>query len=154
MADLLKSNEIDAGGGYIADRGNWVSGFSLMVEVITFTGYALNDIVHTAKAVYLSLVDNNTTNPDTDETGSWRTMVNKAEPMAFVKVNQPYIGEDGYWYVYNPATGKVEKTDYLANGGMIMPSVYQDGNDLVVDGGVGDPTDKFVIENNDFVINF
>ena len=74
--------------------------------------------------------------------------------MAFVKVNQPYIGEDGYWYVYNPATGKVEKTDSLANGGMIMPSVYQDGNDLVVDGGVGDPTDKFVIENNDFVINF
>ena len=102
----------------------------------------------------MSLVDDNTTNPDTDETGSWRTMVNKAEPMVFVKTNQPYVGEDGYWYVYNPVTGKVEKTDVFANGGMIMPSVYQDGNDLVVDGGVGDPTDKFVIENNDFVINF
>ena len=102
----------------------------------------------------MSLVDDNTTNPDTDETGSWRTMVNKAEPMVFVKTNQPYVGSDGYWYVYNPTTGRVDKTDYLANGGMIMPSVYQDGNDLVVDGGVGDPTDKFVIENNDFVINF
>ena len=66
MADLLKSNEIDAGGGYIADRGNWVSGFSETVDGITFTGYALNDIVHTAKAVYLSLVDNNTADPDTD----------------------------------------------------------------------------------------
>ena len=51
MADLLKSNEIDAGGGYITDRGHWVSGFSETVDGITFTGYALNDIVHTDKAV-------------------------------------------------------------------------------------------------------
>lgn len=150
----LKENEFDLGGGYIKDRGDWTEGFKETEDGIVYNGYALNDVVHTSKAVYMSLVDDNTTNPDTDETGSWRTMVNKAEPMTFVKVNQPYIGEDGYWYVYNPATGKVEKTDYLANGGMIMPSVYQDGNDLVVDGGVGDPTDKFVIENNDFVINF
>lgn len=150
----LKENEFDLGGGYIKDRGNWTEGFKETEDGIVYNGYALNDVVHTSKAVYMSLVDDNTTNPDTDETGSWRTMVNKAEPMVFVKTNQPYVGEDGYWYVYNPATGKVEKTDYLANGGMIMPSVYQDGNDLVVDGGVGDPTDKFVIENNDFVINF
>lgn len=150
----LKENEFDLGGGYIKDRGDWTEGFKETEDGIVYNGYALNDVVHTSKAVYMSLVDDNTTNPDTDETGSWRTMVNKAEPMVFVKTNQPYVGEDGYWYVYNPATGKVEKTDYLANGGMIMPSVYQDGNDLVVDGGVGDPTDKFVIENNDFVINF
>lgn len=150
----LKENEFDLGGGYIKDRGDWKEGFKETEDGIAYNGYALNDVVHTSKAVYMSLVDDNTTNPDTDETGSWRTMVNKAEPMVFVKVNQPYIGEDGYWYVYNPTTGKVEKTDYLANGGMIMPSVYQDGNDLVVNGGVGDPTDKFVIENNDFVINF
>lgn len=151
---LLQANEIDAGGGYITDRGNWVSGFSETVDGITFTGYALNDIVHTARAVYLSLVDNNTTNPDTDSTGSWRKCINKEEPMTFVKTNQPYVGSDGYWYVYNPTTGKVEKTDVLANGGMIMPSVYQDGNDLVVDGGVGDPTDKFIQDGNDLVINF
>ena len=150
----LKENEFDLGGGYIKDRGDWTEGFKETEDGIVYNGYALNDVVHTSKAVYMSLVDDNTTNPDTDETGSWRTMVNKAEPMVFVKTNQPYVGEDGPWYVYNPATGKVEKTDYLANGGMIMPSVYQDGNDLVVDGGVGDPTDKFVIENNDFVINF
>ena len=150
----LKENEFDLGGGYIKDRGNWTEGFKETEDGIVYNGYALNDVVHTSKAVYMSLVDDNTTNPDTDETGSWRTLLNKAAPMAFVKTNQPYIGEDGYWYIYNPAKGKVEKTDYLANGGMIMPSVYQDGNDLVVDGGVGDPTDKFVIENNDFVINF
>ena len=150
----LKENEFDLGGGYIKDRGDWTEGFKETEDGISYNGYALNDVVHTSKAVYMSLMDDNITNPDTDETGSWRTMVNKIEPMVFVKVNQPYIGEDGYWYVYNPATGKVEKTDVLANGGMIMPSVYQDGNDLVVDGGVGDPTDKFVIENNDFVINF
>ena len=150
----LKENEFDLGGGYIKDRGDWAEGFKETEDGIVYNGYALNDVVHTSKAVYMSLVDDNTTNPDTDETGSWRTMLNKEEPMSFVKVNQPYIGEDGYWHVYNPATKQVEKTDYLANGGMIMPSVYQDGNDLVVDGGVGDPTDKFVIENNDFVINF
>lgn len=150
----LKENEFDLGGGYIKDRGEWTEGFKETEDGIVYNGYALNDVVHTSKAVYMSLVDDNTTNPDTDETGSWRKCINKEEPMTFVKANQPYVGEDGYWYVYNPATGKVEKTDYLANGGMIMPSVYQDGNDLVVDGGVGDPTDKFVIENNDFVINF
>ena len=150
----LKENEFDLGGGYIKDRGDWTEGFKETEDGIVYNGYALNDVVHTSKAVYMSLVDDNTTNPDTDETGSWRTMVNKAEPMTFVKANQPYVGEDGYWYIYNPATGNVEKTDVYANGGMIMPSVYQDGNDLVVDGGVGDPTDKFVIENNDFVINF
>ena len=150
----LKENEFDLGGGYIKDRGEWTEGFQETEDGITYNGYAINDVVHTSKAMYMSLVDDNTTNPDTDSTGSWRKCINKEEPMAFVKTNQPYIGEDGYWYVYNPATGKVEKTDYLANGGMIMPSVYQDGNDLVVDGGVGDPTDKFVIENNDFVINF
>ena len=150
----LKENEFDLGGGYIKDRGDWKEGFKETEDGIAYNGYALNDVVHTSKAVYMSLVDDNTTNPDSDETGSWRTMLNKEKPMSFVKVNQPYIGEDGYWHVYNPATKQVEKTDYLANGGMIMPSVYQDGNDLVVDGGVGDPTDKFVIENNDFVINF
>ena len=154
MADLLKSNEIDAGGGYITDRGNWVSGFSETVDGIAFTGYALNDVVHTAKAVYLSLVDNNTTNPDTDKTGSWRVFVNKEEPMTFVKTNQPYVGSDGYWYVYNSSTGKIEKTDVLANGGMIMPSVYREANDLIIDGGIGDPTGKFVKVNNDLEINF
>ena len=150
----LKENEFDLGGGYIKDRGEWTEGFQETEDGITYNGYAINDVVHTSKAMYMSLVDDNTTNPDTDSTGSWRKCINKEEPMVFVKTNQPYIGEDGYWYVYNPATKQVEKTDVLANGGMIMPSVYQDGNDLVVDGGVGDPTDKFVIENNDFVINF
>ena len=50
MADLLKSNEIDAGGGYITDRGSWVKGFTETVDGIAFTGYALDEVVHTAKA--------------------------------------------------------------------------------------------------------
>ncbi|MGM9697093.1 MAG: hypothetical protein ACI3Y0_00395 [Prevotella sp.] len=152
--DLLNANEIDAGGGYITDRGKWIDGFSETVEGKLYTGYALNDIVHTDNAVYLSLVDENTTNPDTDTTASWRKFVDKATVMEWVKTKQPYIGSDGYWYVYNPSTGNVEKTDNLANGGMIMPSVYRDGNDLVIDGGIGDPTGKFVQENNDLIINF
>ena len=151
---LLKQNEIDAGGGYITDRGNWVIGFSETVDGITFSGYAINDIVHTNKGVWLSLVDDNTSAPDTDTSGKWRKCLDKQEAMDFVRSHQPQIGADGYWYVYNPTTDKVEKTDYLANGGMIMPSVYQDGNDLVIDGGVGDPAGKFVQVNNDLEINF
>ena len=90
----LKENEFDLGGGYIKDRGDWTEGFKETEDGIAYNGYALNDVVHSSKAVYMSLVDDNTTNPDTDETGSWRTLLNKAAPMTFVKVNQPYIGED------------------------------------------------------------
>ena len=74
----LKENEFDLGGGYIKDRGDWTEGFKETEDGIAYNGYALNDVVHTSKAVYMSLVDDNTTNPDTDATGSWRTMVNKA----------------------------------------------------------------------------
>lgn len=151
---LLQANEIDAGGGYITDRGSWVNGFQETVDGKLFNGYAINDIVHTDKAVYLSLVDENTTNPDTDTSGSWRKFLDKKEAMDFVKSHQPTIGEDGYWYVYNPSTGNMMKTDTLANGGMIMPSVYRSNNDLVIDGGIGDPTGKFVQENNSLIINF
>ena len=102
MADLLKSNEIDAGGGYIADRGNWVSGFSETVDGITFTGYALNDIVHTDKAVYLSLVDNNTTNPDTDTTGSWRKCIDKTDINDAVTTVNALVDA---WVQTNPVAG-------------------------------------------------
>ena len=150
----LKPNEFDLGGGYIKDRGTWVEGFKETSDGIEYVGYAINDIVHTDKAVYMSLVDENTTNPDTDETGSWRKFLDKKEAMDFVKSHQPTIGEDGYWYVYNPSTGNMEKTENFATGGMIMPSVYRSNNDLVIDGGIGDPTDKFVQENNNLIINF
>lgn len=150
----LKPNEFDLGGGYIKDRGTWVEGFKETSDGIEYVGYAINDIVHTDKAVYMSLVDENTTNPDTDTSGTWRKFLDKKEAMDFVKSHQPYVGSDGYWHVYNPSSGNMEKTDTLANGGMIMPSVYREGNALVIDGGVGDPTGKFIKENNDLVINF
>lgn len=70
---LLQANEIDAGGGYFTDRGAWVDGFTEIADGISFTGYAINDRVHTSKGIYVSLKDENTTNPDTDTTGSWRT---------------------------------------------------------------------------------
>ena len=73
----LKANEFDLGGGYFRDRGNWVSGFSETDGDVEYHGYALNDVVHTDKAVYASLVDDNTTNPDEDTTGSWRLWVDK-----------------------------------------------------------------------------
>ncbi|MGM9703189.1 MAG: hypothetical protein ACI3YZ_06545 [Prevotella sp.] len=185
---LLQANEIDAGGGYITDRGNWVSGFKETVDGISFTGYALNDRVHTSKGIYLSLKDDNTTNPDTDATGAWRldfsfaavtaattaannaaTAANKAKTdsdaqtakckeqtdlAAELNTHQPKVGEDGYWYYWDSTNDTWVKTDTLANGGMIMPSVYRSNNDLVIDGGVGDPTGKFVKENNSLIINF
>ena len=154
MANLLKQNEIDAGGGYLTDRGTWQSGFKETVDGIEFTGYALNDIVHTTRGVWLSLVDDNTTDPDTDATGSWRRLLDKQEAMDFVRSNQPQIGADGYGYVYNPTTRQMEKTEHFAVGGLLMPGITRVDNDLVIDGGVGDPTGKFVQSGNDLVINF
>lgn len=68
----LNANEFDLGGGYITDRGTWQSDYSETVDGKLYTGYALNDRVHTSKGIYLSLKDDNTTNPDTDATGAWR----------------------------------------------------------------------------------
>lgn len=79
MADIVGKNEFDAGAGYIVDRGDWQSGFKETVDGVVYEGYAIQDCVHTSKAVYMSLIDGNTTNPDTDTTGTWRVMVNKKD---------------------------------------------------------------------------
>lgn len=102
MADLLKSNEIDAGGGYITDRGSWVNGFQETVDGKLFNGYAINDIVHTDKAVYMSLVDENTTNPDTDTSGTWRKMLDKS---AITDVQSKVDSFMSAWAVQNQMAG-------------------------------------------------
>lgn len=79
MADVVGKNEFDAGAGYIVDRGDWQSGFEETVDGVVYEGYAIQDCVHTSKAIYMSLIDGNTTNPDTDTTGTWRVMVNKKD---------------------------------------------------------------------------
>ncbi|MGN1230079.1 MAG: hypothetical protein ACI4T5_10570 [Prevotella sp.] len=77
MAELLRENEIDAGAGYITDKGDWVSGYTETVDGVEYEGYAIQDLVNTEKGTYMSKIDDNTTNPDTDTTGSWRTLLNR-----------------------------------------------------------------------------
>lgn len=79
MADVVGKNEFDAGAGYIVDRGDWQSGFTETVDGVLYDGYAIQDVVHTSKAVYMSLIDSNTSNPDTDTSGTWRVMINKKD---------------------------------------------------------------------------
>lgn len=66
------------------DRGDWVKGYSFTSEVSgdKVTGYLTNDIVHTSKGIYGSLVDNNTSDPDTDVTGKWRTWLSLLQELA------------------------------------------------------------------------
>lgn len=98
----LKENEFDLGGGYIKDRGDWTEGFKETEDGIIYNGYALNDVVHTSKAVYMSLVDDNATNPDTDTSGSWRVMLNKeAMTDAISRVNAFMAA----WSVQNQMAG-------------------------------------------------
>lgn len=56
----MASEKITLGTVFITDQGTWTSG----------TAYETNDIVHTDKGVYMSLIDNNTDEPPTD---NWRT---------------------------------------------------------------------------------
>ena len=73
---LVKQFEVDCGQSGFTDYGNWVSSFTETVDGIEFQGYPIGGRVHTTKGVYVSLLDDNTTDPDTDTTGTWRTDIN------------------------------------------------------------------------------
>lgn len=149
----LKPNEFDLGGGYIKDRGTWVEGFKETSDEIEYVGYAINDIVHTDKAVYLSLVDENTTNPDTDASGTWRKFMDKAAVMEWIKTKQPFIGSDGYWWVWDASRGAMVKTDTLARGGEYLVDLTDDDCDFVMTAGTGDPADIFTEDDCNLNIN-
>ena len=151
--DLLNANEIDAGGGYITDRGSWVNGFQETVDGKLFNGYAINDIVHTDKAVYMSLVDENTTNPDTDTSGTWRKFLDKAAVMDWIKSKQPFVGSDGYWWVWDAVKGTMVKTDTLARGGEYLVDLTDNDCDFVMTAGTGDPADIFEEDDCNLNIN-
>ena len=82
MTLQLPNGYVDAGAAAMHDRGTWVNGFSESIKGITYQGYAYGDIVHKASGVYMSLVDGNTTDPDTDTTSSWRTYLDKTDTSA------------------------------------------------------------------------
>ena len=82
MTLQLPNGYVDAGAAAMHDRGTWVNGFSESINGITYQGYAYGDIVHKASGVYMSLVDGNTTDPDTDTTSSWRTYLDKTDTSA------------------------------------------------------------------------
>lgn len=82
MAITLPSGYVDAGAAGMNDRETWVNGFSETINGITYNGYAIHDIVHKASGVYMSLIDGNTTDPDTDTTSSWRLYLDKTDTSA------------------------------------------------------------------------
>ncbi len=63
---MAEKQEILLGNAFVTDKGAWVQG----------TEYETNDIVHTTDGVFLSIVDNNSTQPSADNS-DWRMWVDK-----------------------------------------------------------------------------
>lgn len=74
MAD--NTNIIVVGNVAFTDKGTWVVNYSFESEGETITGYDANDIVHTSKGVFASLVDGNTSEPS-DTSTNWRLWLDK-----------------------------------------------------------------------------
>jgi hypothetical protein len=74
MAD--NKNIIVVGNVAFTDKGAWVENYSFESEGETITGYDANDIVHTSKGVFASLVDGNTSEPS-DTSANWRLWLDK-----------------------------------------------------------------------------
>lgn len=74
MAD--NTNIIVVGNVAFTDKGAWVANYSFESEGETITGYDANDIVHTSKGVFASLVDGNTSEPS-DTRANWRLWLDK-----------------------------------------------------------------------------
>lgn len=74
MAD--NTNIIVVGNVAFTDKGAWVVNYSFESEGETITGYDANDIVHTSKGVFASLVDGNTSEPS-DTSSNWRLWLDK-----------------------------------------------------------------------------
>ena len=95
----LKSNEVNCGGTFPRDYGQWESGFTETVDGITYNGYAIGGIVHTESGIYMSLVEDNQTNPETDTTGSWRVWFDKT-----VLYDRQVLDDIAFWIDINGAS--------------------------------------------------
>lgn len=74
MAD--NTNIIVVGNVAFTDKGAWVDNYTFESEGETITGYDANDIVHTSRGVFASLVDGNTSEPS-DTSTNWRLWLDK-----------------------------------------------------------------------------
>ena len=64
---MEEQQEILLGNAFVSDKGNWQQGVA----------YETNDIVHTQDGIFLSMVDNNTTQPSASAEG-WKVLLDKA----------------------------------------------------------------------------
>ena len=64
---MAEQQEILLGNAFVSDKGNWQQGAT----------YETNDIVHTQDGIFLSMVDNNTTQPSASADG-WKVWLDKA----------------------------------------------------------------------------
>lgn len=76
--------------GY-TDKGDWVDGYTFEDSGETITGYDANDIVHTDKGIFVSKVDGNTSDPDTDST-NWQMWVDASGLAGAENVNADLVG--------------------------------------------------------------
>ena len=74
MAD--NTNIIVVGNVAFTDKGAWVDNYTFESEGETITGYDANDIVHTSRGVFASLVDGSTSEPS-DTSTNWRLWLDK-----------------------------------------------------------------------------
>ena len=104
-------DKIILGTAFITDKGDWVSG----------TAYEINDLVHTSKGVYMSLIDNNTEEPPTSNWRLWvdTEAVNNVNNILATKVDKDEIINSNGDLMTNTATitsTTVDLNDYVDLG--------------------------------------
>ena len=104
-------DKIILGTAFITDKGDWISG----------TVYETNDLVHTPKGVYMSLIDDNTEEPPTSNWKLWvdTEAVNNVNDILDTKIDRDKIINSNGDLMANTATitsTTVDLNDYIDLG--------------------------------------
>ncbi len=134
---MAEQQEILLGNAFVSDKGTWVNG----------TKYEANDIVHTEDGVYLSLVDDNATEPKAGE--AWRAWLNKQAIIDNLSEHPQRVGDNGNWEKWDIAQQKYVDTQIAARGGIFYPSFETDGNELYIDDNNSQVADRLVLDGNE-----
>lgn len=149
---MAEKNSIELGNVAFTDQGDWISDYNYIDENNqAINGYDANDLVHTEKGVFLSLEDNNTTNPN-ENVEKWRSWLNVQAIIDEVSKHPQRVGLNGNWEKWDVAKQSYVDTEIAARGGIFYPSFDIDGNDLVIDDGNSMIVDRFVMDGNELSI--
>lgn len=120
----------------VAGETDW---WRLMINV--------QDCVEATSAAKTATTNANTATSNANTAASnANTKANLADEVA---KNPPKIGDDGFWYYYNPTTKKYEKTNYVAKGGVEFPTFSVDTDTMQVQVETeNDAANKFAVDNS------